>query len=116
MSWISNEKTSAVRYELGDTYSYRYEDSIPDYASDTLDKLGKEGKKAVSSYMWEDTLDGGLTYVPNSLQVNVGGKNFTSLFTDSSSGQNLKFSATSDALDNVSFYGAKIYIFLQTTK
>ncbi|MDY5245885.1 MAG: isopeptide-forming domain-containing fimbrial protein, partial [Anaerobutyricum soehngenii] len=109
-SWISNEKTSAVRYELGDTYSYRYEDSIPDYASDTLDKLGKEGKKAVSSYMWEDTLDGGLTYVPNSLQVNVGGKNFTSLFTDSSSGQNLKFSATSDALDNVSFYGAKITI------
>ena len=38
-SWISNEKTSAVNYELGDTYSYRYEDSIPDYASDTLEKL-----------------------------------------------------------------------------
>lgn len=46
-SWISNEKTSAVNYELGDTYSYRYEDSIPDYASDTLEKLRNQSQTAV---------------------------------------------------------------------
>lgn len=49
-SWISNEKTSAVNYELGDTYSYRYEDSIPDYASDTLEKLRNQSQTAVSPF------------------------------------------------------------------
>ena len=109
-SWISNEKTSAIAYKLGDTYAYRYEDNIPDYASDTLTKLKNQGRKAVSSYVWEDTLDGGLSYVPNSLQVNVGGQDFTDLFTDSSNGQNIKFSASSKALGETAFYGQKITI------
>lgn len=109
-SWISNEKTSAVNYELGDTYSYRYEDSIPDYASDTLEKLRNQSQTAVSSYVWEDTIDDGLSYVSNSLQVNVGGQDFTSKFTDSSSGQHLKFSAKTDALSNTAFYGKKVTI------
>ena len=109
-SWISNEKISAVSYELGDTYSYRYEDSIPDYASDTLEKLRNQSQTAVSSYVWEDTIDDGLSYVSNSLQVNVGGQDFTSKFTDSSSGQHLKFSAKTDALSNTAFYGKKVII------
>ena len=109
-SWISNEKTSAVNYELGDTYSYRYEDSIPDYASDTLEKLRNQSQTAVSSYVWEDAIDDGLSYVSNSLQVNVGGQDFTSKFTDSSSGQYLKFSAKTDALSNTAFYGKKVTI------
>lgn len=55
-SWISNEKTSAVAYKLGDTYSYRYEDTTPTYATDILSNLWTEQKKtAISSYAWEDT-------------------------------------------------------------
>ena len=105
-SWISNEKTSAVSHELGDTYSYRYEDETPTYSSDIFNIISSP----VSNYGYTDTLDAGLTYVPNSLQVNVGGEDFTSLFTDSSNGQQLKFSATSKALSNASFYGKKITI------
>ena len=98
-SWISNEKTSAVAYKLGDTYSYRYEDTTPTYATDILSNLWNgQNKTAISSYVWEDTLDSGLSYVAGSLQVNVGGEDFTSEFSDSSSGQNIKFSATSKAL------------------
>lgn len=110
-SWISNEKTSAVAYKLGDTYSYRYEDTTPTYATDILSNLWTEQKKtAISSYAWEDTLDSGLSYVAGSLQVDVGGKNFTSLFTDYSRGQNIKFSATSDVLNDTSFYGKKVTV------
>lgn len=110
-SWISNEKTSAVAYKLGDTYSYRYEDTTPTYATDILSNLWTEQKKtAISSYVWEDTLDSGLSYVAGSLQVDVGGKNLTSLFTDYSSGQNIKFSATSDVLNDTSFYGKKVTV------
>ena len=110
-SWISNEKTSAVAYKLGDTYSYRYEDTTPTYATDILSNLWTEQKKtAISSYAWEDTLDSGLSYVAGSLQVNVGGEDFTSDFSDSSSGQNIKFSATSDVLNDTSFYGKKVTV------
>lgn len=110
-SWISNEKTSAVAYKLGDTYSYRYEDTTPTYATDILSNLWNgQNKTAISSYVWEDTLDSGLSYVAGSLQVNVGGEDFTSEFSDSSSGQNIKFSATSKALANTSFYGKKVTV------
>lgn len=67
-------KTSAVAYKLGETYSYRYEDTTPTYATDILAKLVKEqNKTAISSYVWEDTLDAGLTYIPNSMQIDVEG-------------------------------------------
>ena len=45
-----------------------------------------------------------------SLQVDVGGKNLTPLFTDYSSGQNIKFSATSDVLNDTSLYGKKVTV------
>lgn len=110
-SWISNEKTSAVAYKLGDTYSYRYEDTTPTYATDILAKLVKEqNKTAISSYVWEDTLDAGLTYIPNSMQIDVGGNDFTSKFADSSNGQNIKFSAKTTALSDTSFYGKKVTV------
>ena len=38
----------------------------------------EQNKTAISSYVWEDTLDSGLSYVAGSLQVNVGGEDFTS--------------------------------------
>ncbi len=51
-SWISNEKTSAVAYKLGDTYSYRYEDTTPTYATDILSNLWNgQNKTAISSYV-----------------------------------------------------------------
>ena len=56
--------------------------SSPTYATDILSNLWNgQNKTAISSYVWEDTLDSGLSYVAGSLQVNVGGEDFTSEFS-----------------------------------
>lgn len=108
-AWVKNSKETAVSHKLGDTYSYRYVEETPGYGTDIVETLGTP----VSKMVYTDRLDDGLSYVIGSMKVSVGGISHNDWFTDSSSGQDIRFTANAGALSSEGFYGRQLVIEFQ---